>query len=275
MRAKILLLAVLLLPVWPVPVSAVDSAPSAYEARVLSAFAAGDYFALYDGIEAMLLKYPGAPEAALYLTDLVTLADVYGHARVDGSLSRIAARLEEEKQEHAGLYGLMILLQKERLARRYMPEKSAEIVKRLRPVASWRVSGPYHRYGAADIDHVFLPEIAAPATGEEARWKRVSADEKNGGNRFFAYAPTGKGRRLRLDRHRARTTGATPGVFVVSLSPVCKRPDGARQYRYGCAAFGARSRADDQRRGGVDDESIPGGRLEIPDDRYGSERYPD
>jgi len=193
MRAKILLLAVLLLPVWPVPVSAVDSAPSAYEARVLSAFAAGDYFALYDGIEAMLLKYPGAPEAALYLTDLVTLADVYGHARVDGSLSRIAARLEEEKQEHAGLYGLMILLQKERLARRYMPEKSAEIVKRLRPVASWRVSGPYHRYGAADIDHVFLPEIAAPATGEEARWKRVSADEKTGEIDFSRMLPPGRG----------------------------------------------------------------------------------
>ncbi|HPI13205.1 MAG TPA: hypothetical protein PL135_01210 [Spirochaetota bacterium] len=183
--------------------------PASYEARVFSAFAAGDYYALYEAIESLLMEHPGSPEAALYLSDLVTLADVYGRARVEDSLSRIAARLNEEKPEHAGLYGLGILLQRERLARRYSPGALAGIVKELRPISKWMVSGPYHRYGAGDIDHPFLPEIAPPATGEVARWKRVSADPKQGEidfarvlapGRGVAYAATaiGPGRPVRL-----------------------------------------------------------------------------
>ena len=193
MRPKILAFTAVLLLVWRGTSPGADNGPSAYEARVLSAFAAGDYYALYDAIEAMLVRHPGSPEALLYLTDLATLADVYGYARVDASLTRIGARLKEEKPEHTGLIGLSILLQRERIARRYAPEKCAGIVKSLRPVASWMVSGPYHRYGAADIDYPFLPEVAPPPAGEEARWKRVSADEKTGEIDFSRILPPGRG----------------------------------------------------------------------------------
>ena len=48
----------------------------AHEERVFKNFAGGDYYALYDAIEAMLLRFPAAPESSLYFSDLVTLVEL-------------------------------------------------------------------------------------------------------------------------------------------------------------------------------------------------------
>ncbi len=165
---------------WSAPAAAADESIRAYEKRVFESFAGGDYYALYGSIEAMLLRFPAAPESALYFSDLVTLADLHGFARVDGALSSIVAALEAGKTPHAGLYGLSITLERERLARRLAPGKAAEYLARLHPVRDWSVSGPYYRFGAADLAHAFLPEIAPPEAGNGVRWKKITADEKTG-----------------------------------------------------------------------------------------------
>ena len=103
----------------------------AHEERVFKNFAGGDYYALYDAIEAMLLRFPAAPESSLYFSDLVTLVDLYGFARVDGTLERVVTGLDTAKPPHANLYRLSITLERERLARRFAPGKAVEYVKRL------------------------------------------------------------------------------------------------------------------------------------------------
>jgi hypothetical protein len=152
----------------------------AHEERVFKNFAGGDYYALYDAIEAMLLRFPAAPESSLYFSDLVTLVDLYGFARVDGTLERVVTGLDTAKPPHANLYRLSITLERERLARRFAPGKAVEYVKRLQPVRDWLVSGPYHRFGAADLEYPFMPAIALPEAGNETRWKKIVADERSG-----------------------------------------------------------------------------------------------
>ncbi|MCU0844805.1 MAG: hypothetical protein MUC76_07760 [Spirochaetes bacterium] len=178
--AKTLALAGAVLLMWSVPADALDDDIRAYEERIFRNFAGGDYYALYDSIEAMVLRFPDAPESALYFTDLITLADLHGFARVDGVLARIMAGLDMGNAPNANLYRLSILIARERLASRFSPLKAIEHAKLLHPVRYWMVSGPYHKFGAADLEYAFLPEIASLEKGNEARWKRVVADEKTG-----------------------------------------------------------------------------------------------
>ncbi|HSV96623.1 MAG TPA: hypothetical protein VLM75_06780 [Spirochaetota bacterium] len=177
---KTLALAGAVFLLWAVPAGAAEEDIRAYEERIFRSFAAGDYYALYDSIEAMLLRFPAAPEAALYFSDLGTLSDLHGFARVDGVFTRVIAGLDAENAPNANLYRLLILIEREKLARRFAPLKAIEDAKLLHPVRHWMVSGPYYQFGAADLEYPFLPEIASPEAGNEARWKKAVADEKTG-----------------------------------------------------------------------------------------------
>jgi len=133
----------------------------------------GELGALYDHMELFLQNNIHAPESALFLPDLVRLADVAGHARVKQALNSILGRCAELPESRRNFFIMKIGLQLEKLAAAREPREVKGIVDGLAPVREWSISGPYHRYGAYDINYPWLPEAARDLRSMERKSVKI------------------------------------------------------------------------------------------------------
>ncbi len=58
-----------------------------------------------------------------------------------------------------GACRIRLLLEYEKLLKLYDPSRVSQIVEKLHPLRLWSVSGPYVKYGRADLNQPFAPEI--------------------------------------------------------------------------------------------------------------------
>ena len=163
------------------------------EKNVANEFTRGDYHALYDSVERLLLNFPSSPEFFVYLPDLVRLADVHGFQRTEDTLKKLLALPEKRKGEHAALFDLQVRLELEKLYARYDRGKADRLSRELFPVRQWRICGPFHKYGASDLEHSFLPEIARTLDDPGAPVKNVNVDNPQGTLDFKSHVYPEKG----------------------------------------------------------------------------------
>ena len=153
----------------------------AYEKRVISSFYGGDYYKLYDTIEELLLRFPDRPEAYTYYFDMLRLKGVYGCKRVSNSLQRIIEILKNKKGFAKGNHCILTLkLELEELLYHCNRKQAEELSGELSPVRDWIVIGPYSRYGRADLDFAFLPEITTRLDDRNLKKKRIILEEARG-----------------------------------------------------------------------------------------------
>lgn len=139
-----------------------DAGFVALEARVIDSFYRGDLYSLYNSIEELLIKYPARPESILYYYDLTRLSDIYGYKRVKETLNRIRASVENSPgMKEKNILMLTLNLELEKLLYSHNYREAEKITKALSPLSRWLLIGPYSRYGPADLDYPFMPEIAS------------------------------------------------------------------------------------------------------------------
>lgn len=146
-----------------------------YEQQIFESFYKGNLYELYDNIEMMLIALPQSPEAFLYIFDLTRLADVVGSKRVENTINALiknAALLQEF--ENKNYYLLQLNLQLSDLLEHYDNKNALSMRKELSSIDKWMVAGPYKKYGRADIDYAFMPELAANLKESDIEYKTVS-----------------------------------------------------------------------------------------------------
>jgi hypothetical protein len=146
----------------------------AYDTEVMNNFYKGDYYRLFDSIERLLLRFPDKPESYNYYFDLLRLKGVYGCKRVADSLKRIIEILENKRGfEKKNQCILALKLELEELLYQYDRKAAERLSKELHPIRDWIVIGPYFRYGLADLDYPFLPEITTRLDDSNLKKKRI------------------------------------------------------------------------------------------------------
>jgi hypothetical protein len=153
----------------------------AHENMVINSFYRGDYYKLYDTIESLLLKFPEKPEAYTYYFDLLRLKGVYGCKRVSNSLQRIIEILKNKKGfEKKNQCILTLKLELEELLYHCNRKQAEKLSGEIYPVRDWIVIGPYFRYGRADLDFAFLPEITTRLDDRNLKKKRIVLKDARG-----------------------------------------------------------------------------------------------
>jgi hypothetical protein len=147
---------------FPVPVRAEISGNSFIELEdeTIERFGQGDYNRLWISLEKLLVGKAADPRTALYYQDLRRFADIAGYSAISGTFRKIKEQLEKQGQDpDARACRIRLLLEYEKLLQLHDPSQGRQIIEKLNPVRSWSVSGPYLKYGKADLHHPFAPEI--------------------------------------------------------------------------------------------------------------------
>lgn len=164
------------------------------ERRVMENFRRGDYFGLYENIEALLLRYPLRAESFLYYYDIARMADVLGHDRAAATLGKLIERVESEgAAEGKEIIRLNLLMEMEKVLAQRDPKRAAELARKISPLRRWVLMGPYARYGPGDLHHPFLPELAVSlkSPGLKARAVRIDAPDGTLRCEKFLYPASG------------------------------------------------------------------------------------
>lgn len=162
------------------PASVLNPEIKRYEADIFKCFAGGDYFAMYDGIERLLLDFPDKPETYLYIFDIARLSEACGFGRARNTLVSFIKKLETVNSQWKNLYILSAKLELERLLYPYDKKASEEISQRLFPLREWVISGPYLKYGDGDMNNAFLPEMFGTFDGAGISKKNITINKPDG-----------------------------------------------------------------------------------------------
>jgi tetratricopeptide (TPR) repeat protein len=158
------------------------------ERRVMESFRAGDYFALYDNIEALLLGHPFRAESFLYYFDIARMADVLGRDRAASTLGRLLERVESAGEvEGREIIRLNLLLELEKVLSPRDAKRSGEISRKLAPLRRWALMGPYGMYGPGDLYHAFLPELVSSLKSPDLKTRNIGINEPDGTLRCGKY----------------------------------------------------------------------------------------
>lgn len=151
------------------------------EKEVYRHFASGDYPSLYDTIERIVTKHSHLPESFLYYGDIARLVEVRGYGRAKMALENGIKNLEA-RPEFPGKNTLHLALLQEIEGLLYTHERAhaGAFTKKLAPLREWVILGPYSRYGPADLDHIFLPEITTSLELPGLRKKIIRLDSEDG-----------------------------------------------------------------------------------------------
>lgn len=148
-----------------------------HERRVEESFRRGDFFNMYESIEALLLAYPERPEAFLYIYDITRLGEVVGRERALKTLEKLDALYSTAKEkERSGGRKLLLMLEMEKLLRPLHNEKGRHLSRALLPVKNWVLMGPYWKYGPGDLYAPFTPEQTVSLSGKALSARRVKVE---------------------------------------------------------------------------------------------------
>jgi len=154
---------------------------SARERRVMESFRHGDYFSLYENIEALLLDHPFRPESFLYYYDIARMADVLGRGRAAATLEKLLSRLDKTPGvEKENLIRLNLLMEMEKVLPPRDFQGAARVAGKLAPLRKWVILGPYKKYGPGDLYHPFPPEGAVSLKGPGLAGRNVIVDAPDG-----------------------------------------------------------------------------------------------
>ena len=159
MKRYILLLTFCLL--WPPSVMiATEPDFSVSQKRVVESFAKGNYGDMLLSIKSMLVNHSDKPVSLLFYPDLSRLMNYCGDPQAEKFFSFMRKKLSEKKNTD-GIFRLLLSLQEEKYYYTKNPLSGQKITEKLFPVRNWLVCGPYHKYGAADKNHTFVPETVS------------------------------------------------------------------------------------------------------------------
>ncbi len=161
---------------------------TAREHKVMESFRKGDYFGLYENIEALLFDHPFRPEAFLYYYDIARMADVLGRQRAEATLDALLSRLDETPEvANANIIRLNLTLEKEKVISPRDTKGAAKLGEMLGPLRKWVVFGPYKKYGPGDLYHPFPPEGALSLKTRVSAGRTIDIDNPGGILKFGRY----------------------------------------------------------------------------------------
>ncbi len=150
-----------------------------HEDAVVTSFSRGDYKALADSLESMITEHPLEPISVLHYGTLVRMAELFGPGLIEKTAFTVKEKLRNSSGDDAGSCLVKLNCELERMLYRTKGARGALITDELKPVRKWTLYGPYHGYGAADIDFQFQPELLA-SNREISPQKRVTITESDG-----------------------------------------------------------------------------------------------
>ena len=130
-----------------------------YENEILQSFHAGEDYKLFKSIENFLYKFPSHPFASLYYQDVTRFIETEGPVKIETVLKKLLSALDAKKNPQADTHRLLLNLELEKLYSNWDNAKHLNFSRTMPWVRKWEIIGPFNKYGAADRDYSFLPEI--------------------------------------------------------------------------------------------------------------------
>ncbi|MCL1911898.1 MAG: hypothetical protein FWG13_06810 [Leptospirales bacterium] len=125
------------------------------ENAVHSADASADYTAIWKSIKRLLTEAETDWRSSLYYSDARSFADVVGYKESAALFKRLADGLNSmPPSAELSARRIRLMLEYDRLNQQYNPQSSA-----LPSLKPWRLTGPYRKYGKADLAFKFAPEL--------------------------------------------------------------------------------------------------------------------
>ncbi|MDR3237436.1 MAG: DUF3857 domain-containing protein [Spirochaetia bacterium] len=143
------------------------------EDEISRSFAKGDYHGMWKSIKRILTEAQDDWRSSLYYQDLRRFADIVGREEVFAVFEQLIKGLDSlPAGAELNARRVRLLIEYDRLKQKYNPSASA-----LQSINSWRISGPYKKYGKADMEFQFAPELP----GEAKEGQRVAGQNPFGG----------------------------------------------------------------------------------------------
>ncbi|HPC39319.1 MAG TPA: hypothetical protein PLD91_00195 [Spirochaetota bacterium] len=150
-----------------------------HEDAVIASCVRGDYKALAGSLESMITEHPMDPVSVIHYGTLFSMAEVLGPGPAEKTAVAVREKLGVTRGDDAALCLLKLRVVLEKVLYRARGAPGARVTEELKPVRKWTLYGPYHRYGAADIDYQFQPELMASGRGIFPQ-KRILVTESDG-----------------------------------------------------------------------------------------------
>ena len=152
MRKSLCLLTILIF--FCLPLKAADFAQ--LEKAVYAADASGDYIAMWKSVKRLLTEAGTDWRSSLYYSDVRSFADIVGYNESAAVFKQLMDGLNSMPPgAELSARRVRLMIEYDRLNQQYNPKNIA-----LSSLESWRLSGPYRKYGKADLAFRFAPEIA-------------------------------------------------------------------------------------------------------------------
>jgi hypothetical protein len=130
-----------------------------YENEILQSFHSGEDYKLFKSIESLLYKFPENPIASLYYQDIVRFIETEGPVKIETVLKKLLSNLNAKKNSQSDIHRLLLNIELEKLYSSWDNTKHLNFSRSIPWVRKWEIIGPFNKYGAADRDYPFLPEI--------------------------------------------------------------------------------------------------------------------
>ena len=141
-----------------------------------------------------LTAFPAEPESMLYYRDIGKLGSVVGYERCMQTLKSIINSVNSHTSlEKKNLHILSLKLELEKVLYRYNISEAKKQSEEFFPVRKWSLFGPYLKFGPADIDYPFMPEIITNLKNSDIKKKELFIQNAKGELDFgkYLYPETG------------------------------------------------------------------------------------
>ncbi len=151
----------------------------AHETAIRSCFSRGDYNGLAVALESMITEHPLEPLSVLHYGTLFRMKELIGPGRVEKTARGIIDSIRNKKDDNARSCLLQLDCELEKMLYRINSGQGKAITGILKPVRKWMLYGPYRRYGTADMDYQFQPEVLSSGR-EVSPQKRITITASDG-----------------------------------------------------------------------------------------------
>ncbi|MBN2402420.1 MAG: hypothetical protein JXN64_08460 [Spirochaetes bacterium] len=165
-----------------------DSSFASLENDVFKSFSSGNQIEHYNNIEKLLFAFPAEPESLLYYPEIRRLGRLVGYKRSAQTLRKIFNYVNSfTSSGEKNLYILSLKFELEKLLYCFNIPEAKKQSEEIFPVRRWLVFGPYSKYGPADIDYPFMPEIITNIKNSDIKKKELYLKNAKGELDFAKY----------------------------------------------------------------------------------------
>ena len=164
------------------------------EQAIFNSMLAGNQTDLYNNVEKLLLAFPADPKTIIYYPEIGRLAGAVGSKRCIQTIQKVISLVNNiANPAHRNICILLLKLELEKLLYQTDKPEAAKLSDEFFPVRKWLLSGPYKKYGPADIDYPFMPEIIKNLNDSDIKKKEVTIQNAKGNLEFGKYFYPGAG----------------------------------------------------------------------------------